>query len=154
MKPLIPCVLAILVGIAPVATAATQKDFDESLAILLQQPVESTPIEFLNVWITNYPRIAQECVESEKRFGLVVYTDSICEEFLSDDSPMKRADRHMMRSYDYIRSNPKTLIEWLYLGDTQQMINYKIIRETMNIRMEGVIMKLCADPAYANAEFC
>lgn len=111
---------------------------------------------YLNAWINRYIEVVQRCYKEEQELGTIdAYLNSgkYCPWIISD-TEFTATDHRMMVYYDRIKSNPKSTFEWLMVGDTQGMIDYKIIRETFKIRKSEKIKKICKLKDYKNSELC
>lgn len=153
MKTSIAVLLLVLAPVVAAEEAADRAYVTNGFHRIVKMKNSDLSFEKLNIWINGYTDWVAGCVSEEKEHGIQIWVDTFCSEFIGD-TDLKAADARMMKYYDYIKSDSKQMIQWLYLGDTQQMINYKIMKESLNIRLETVIPQICSMPGYENAEFC
>lgn len=110
----------------------------------------------LNAWMERYITVIDRCYHEVETYGVKkAYLSGYYCPWIISDTEFTAYDNKMMAYYDQIKSNPKQTMEWLMVGDTQMMINYKILKYSFHEKAVENIRQLCrTNKSMKDSELC
>lgn len=98
----------------------------------------------LNAWMDRYITVIDRCYHEVETYGVKkAYLSGYYCPWIISDTEFTAYDNKMMAYYEQVKSNPKQTMEWLMAGDTQMMINYKILKYSFHEKSVENIKQLC-----------